>query len=94
VTLHTLLTQSLPELHVKPFPQGLHAVPPQSGADSWPFLTPSVQLAAWHTLLVHTRLAQSPGTLHAPPGPHAGHVPPQSTLVSEPLRTPSLQAGA
>jgi hypothetical protein len=95
VTLHTLLAQSLLELHALPPAQGPHVPPPQSTADSCPFFTPSVHVAAWHTLLEHTTLAQSPATLHGSPGPQPGQLPPpQSMLVSAPFLTPSLHAGA
>ena len=37
---------------------------------------------------------QSAATLHASPGLHAGHAPPQSSEVSVPFLTPSLHDGA
>jgi hypothetical protein len=56
--------------------------------------TPSVQLAAWHTLPVQTLLSQSAPELHDWPGVHTGQLgPPQSVSVSVPLVTPSGQIG-
>jgi hypothetical protein len=69
-------------------------LPPQSTSVSVPFFTKSVQSGAWHTLFVHTPLAQSDGAEHAFDVSHFGHaVPPQSTSVSLPFFTPSVQSG-
>jgi len=70
-------------------------LPPQSLSLSLPFFTPSVQLAAWHLLPLHTPVLQSAPVvqpwfgeqrLQEPP-------PPQSTSVSLPFSTMSLQVG-
>jgi hypothetical protein len=69
-------------------------VPPQSTAVSEPFITPSVQLAPWQMLLVHTPLWQSAETVQPEPfGQFVAQVPPQSTPVSLPFFTPSVQVG-
>jgi hypothetical protein len=61
-------------------------LPPQSVSLSVPFLTPSEQLAARHTLAVHTPLAQSELIAQPRPVLQAPQVPPpQSTSVSLPL---------
>lgn len=92
--MHTPLTQSETE------PQFLVAahllqLPPQSMSLSLPFFTPSVQIGAWHTLLVHTPLTQSELPVHALPAEHLPQPPPpQSTSVSLPFLTPSVQIGA
>jgi hypothetical protein len=85
-----LLAQSDAPLHVLPTAHG-EQLPPQSIADSVPFLKPSVQLGAAHTRLVQTPLAQSAPVAHPLPLAHAGHVPPpQSTPVSAPFLMPSV----
>jgi hypothetical protein len=54
-----------------------------------------LQLAAAQMLCVHTPDVQSPAAIQAWPVAHFGQlVPPQSTPVSAPLTTPSLQLGA
>jgi hypothetical protein len=80
--------QLLPVVH------GVHE-PPQSAPVSLPFLTPSVQAGAAHTLAEHTPLLQSVPALHASVAAHlAEQEPPQSTSVSSPLCVPSLHDGA
>jgi hypothetical protein len=54
--------QSALMLQARPFAQPAQVPPPQSMAVSLPFLTVSVQLAAWQTLLVQTPLGQSAPT--------------------------------
>jgi hypothetical protein len=63
---------------------------------SAPFLTPSVHVAARQIKSVpHTLLAQSLPTAQPWPAMHRGQAPPpQSTPVSAPFLTPSLQPGA
>src|SRR6202522_1987588 len=68
--------------------------PPQSTPVSVPFWIPSVQVGAWQVRgePPHTPLAQSLATSQSVPvaqGAHAG--PPQSTPVSAPSFTPSVQ---
>jgi hypothetical protein len=83
------LTQGLPAAH----PDG--QLPPQSTAVSAPFLTPSLQLGAWHTLPAHDALAQSAPVRQALPGAQRVAQPPlQSTSVSVPFATPSVHVGA
>ena len=65
----------------------------------WPFNAQGDPFgsAAWQTPAEQFPLWQSVPTLHILPFAHAGHPgppPPQSTSVSVPLRTPSLQVGA
>jgi hypothetical protein len=62
---------------------------------SRPFLTASVQLGATHRPLVHTRLLQSPPVPQPKPGSQRAQLakPPQSTPLSPPFCTPSLQEG-
>jgi hypothetical protein len=69
--------------------------PPQSTSVSVPFLTVSVGLGAAHTLLAHTKLAQSLATAQPLLGPQGvALLPPQSMSVSSPFLTPSLGAGS
>jgi hypothetical protein len=71
VPLQTPLAQSLAIVHPPPVPQRAHVeVPPQSVPDSSPFLTPSVQLGAWHAFIVQTPLTQSPPPVHPLPVGH------------------------
>jgi hypothetical protein len=73
-------------------------VPPQSMSVSSPFCTPSPQPGAVQTfgmVVEHEPLVQSPLTMHERPSEHVAHMPPpQSTSVSAPLRTVSLQVAA
>jgi hypothetical protein len=72
-------------------------VPPQSTSVSVPFFTRSVQPTVEHFFVVvsQTPLVQSPATAHPEALAHLfGHVPPQSTSVSEPFFTRSVQDGA
>jgi hypothetical protein len=56
------------------------------------FFTPSVGLLPWQLPPVHTALAQSGPMTQLLPGAHAAHCePPQSTSVSSPSFTPSVQ---
>jgi hypothetical protein len=48
---HTLLSQSTGTLHRLPGEHAGHAPPPQSGADSLPFCTLSLQVGSAQTLL-------------------------------------------
>jgi hypothetical protein len=85
-----VLAQSDAPLHVLPFAHG-EQLPPQSIADSVPFLKPSVQLGTPHTRPVQTPLVQSVPVAQPWPLAHAGHVPPpQSTPVSLAFKTLSL----
>jgi hypothetical protein len=94
--VHTPLAQSLGTVHAPPVAQRAHdVVPPQSTPLSPPFLTPSLQAGAWHTLPVHTPLEQSAATPQALPVAHfVLQLPPQSTSVSVPFFTVSVQLGA
>ena len=74
-----------------------HVAPPQSTSVSLPFFTPSEQLAPWHVSGVpeHTPLWQSEPALHVLPAAHLPQLaPPQSTSVSVPFLTKSVQLGA
>jgi hypothetical protein len=65
--------------------------PPQSVSVSVPFLTPSLQAAAWQTPLLHTLLVQSPPITQARVAPQGAHAPPpQSVSVSVPFLIASL----
>jgi hypothetical protein len=76
-------------------PQGRHVPPPQSVPVSEPFSTPSEQVAARQTLVVHTWLKQSRGRAQESPAAHPEQdAPPQSAEVSAPFFTPSEQLGA
>jgi hypothetical protein len=83
--------QSLVSAHLAQVP------PPQSTSVSVPFLTVSGQAAAWHFFGVplHTPLVQSVVAAHDSPVPQRAQVvaPPQSTPVSRPFFTTSLQLG-
>jgi hypothetical protein len=86
-----LARQDLPEAHL---PQ---VAPPQSMSVSVPFLTTSVQVAAWHRFGApeQTPLWQSPATVQSPFVAHPPQVPPpQSTSVSAPFSVPSVHVGA
>jgi hypothetical protein len=58
-----------------------------------PFFWLSVHFGDWHVPLVHTLLWQSVARVQGLPLWHGEQVPPQSTPVSEPFFTPSLQPG-
>jgi hypothetical protein len=95
--LHTPLAQSLPIVQPPPVPQRAHVeAPPQSTPDSEPFFTASVQLGAWHAVIVQTPLAQSAGAVHARLVAQRGQVvaPPQSVSLSPPFFTVSVHVGA
>jgi hypothetical protein len=87
--VHTLLMQSVGTL--QPPPAGhLAQLPPQSTSVSRPFMVPSLQLGALHTLPVQTPDVQSVPAAHARVTSHFGHAaPPQSTSVSRPFFTTS-----
>jgi hypothetical protein len=94
--VHTVLRQSEARLQTLPAAQALQAPPPpQSMSVSVPFLTPSVQVAAWHVLVVvpeHTLLLQSvPVTQILVLSQGEQLPPPQSVSVSVPFLVPSLQ---
>src|SRR5512132_3540798 len=65
--LHAPPTQSVPIEQAFPVAQRGHIAPPQSVSVSDPFFTASPQPAGAHLLLSgsHTRLVQSPSTLHS-----------------------------
>ena len=91
------LAQSLGLTHVSAGAHFLVQVAPQSTVGSLPFFTPSLQVGAWQRWVVarHTRLVQSPGS--AQPLLSAQgllQLDPQSTSVSLPFFTPSLQLPA
>src|SRR5262245_22441752 len=91
--IHTELAQSAAPLQARPSAHRLHD-PPQSIADSEPFLTPSEQVGTWQTCPAHTELAQSEASLHESQSVHGSHEPPQSIAVSNPFSIPSEQIGA
>ena len=94
VFVHLPLAQSLGLTHVSAGAHFLAQVAPQSTVGSLPFLTPSVQLGAWQRWVVagHTWLVQSFGS-RQPRLSAQGllQLDPQSTSVSLPFFTPSLQ---
>lgn len=95
---HTPLVQSPATLHSLPSAHlVVHVSPPQSTSVSPPFLTLSGQPGAWHFFGVpeHTPLEQSLAAAHCSPEPQRAHrlAPPQSTSVSTPFFTTSLQLG-
>src|SRR5687767_8294849 len=75
-----------------PFMQGEQKRPPQSVSVSEPFFSPSLHEAP-HTLFVHTPLTQSEPIPQARPLAHLPHAPPQSTSLSVPFLTMSMQVG-
>ena len=82
-------------MQVAPVTHAAHVGPPQSTADSWPFLTPSMHVAAWHFAPWQIPLWQSapaPQPWFTPQ--RAVQDPPQSTSVSAPFLTLSEQLGA
>jgi hypothetical protein len=103
----TPLAQFAPLLpHIRPvahgWPMGAAAhEPPQSTSLSLPFSMPSLQLAGVQVPFApQMPFRQSAATAQPLPSPHflpvgaATHEPPQSTAVSLPFFTPSLQVGA
>src|SRR5690606_27704797 len=74
-------------------------VPPQFRSDSRPLISPSSQVASTQRLMVLVTAAQMPlrqssPSLHFRSSLHAGHSPPQSTSVSEPFCSLSVQPGS
>jgi hypothetical protein len=61
--LQMLLMQSVPTLQLLPDGHAGHVPPPQSTSVSFPFLTRSVQVGAWHVPPMQTPLTQSEVTL-------------------------------
>ena len=96
--LAQLAPAPVPEPHIFPFAQPGQE-PPQSTSVSVLFFTPSAQLAAAQTPFRQTAFTQSPATAQAWPSGHflfvgeAAHEPPQSTAVSVPFFTVSVQLG-
>ncbi len=91
---HTLLTQSPCLRHFWVWTHAGQVAPPQSTSVSSPLCALSVQLALVQVLAVgsHTLLRQSVPLRHFLVSAHAGQVaPPQSTSVSSPLNTWSVQ---
>jgi len=79
-------------------PCASQVAPPQSTSVSSPFLTPSVHVGAWQVvpasvvLALQTPSTQSPATRQLLVSAHLPQVaPPQSTSVSSPSLTPSVQ---
>jgi hypothetical protein len=70
--------------------QGMQ-LPPQSTPVSLPFMMPSKQLGAAQAFPTQFPDRQSAATAHISPFPQAGHPPPQSTSVSVPSFTLSVQ---
>ena len=94
--VHEPLAQSPEAAHALPAAH-LPQLPPQSMSVSVPFFTPSEQVAPWHLSGApeHTPLWQSPATAHVAPVAHLPQLaPPQSTSVSVPFLTTSVQLGA
>lgn len=93
--VQTPLTHSLATPQVCPFAHLVLQVPPQSLADSSPFLTPSLQVAARQTFVVpveQTPVLQSLPIAQVFPTSQVEQVPPpQSIAVSEPFLTTSEQ---
>jgi hypothetical protein len=91
--VHVLVTQSAATAQVSAIWHLLGQPAPQSTVGSVPFSTPSLHVGAVHRCVVkvHTELAQSVATRQAARGAHPVQLPPQSTSVSLPLRTPSVQ---
>ncbi|MES1171648.1 MAG: hypothetical protein ABUL77_00290 [Bacteroidota bacterium] len=82
--------------HMRPLAQDGQD-PPQSTSVSVPLRVVSVQAAAAHLPVRHTPLVQSPITPQAWPSAQrrvGAHIPPQSTAVSVPFLTVSVQVGA
>jgi hypothetical protein len=88
----TRLSQSVLSSHVLSAKQGAQSGPPQSRSDSSPLRIESVQRALTHTSLSQLRLVQSLPCLQAAPlSQPLQPPPPQSTPVSRPFLTRSLQ---
>jgi len=72
--------------------------PPQSTSVSVPFWVPSLQLVAWQAPVMQSFEMQSVLSTHFLFASHALHMlvglPPQSTSVSRPFWTPSVQVAA
>src|SRR5512132_2706642 len=100
--LHAPPTQSVPIEQAFPVAQRGHIAPPQSVFVSDPFFTASPQPAGAHLLLSgsHTRLVQSPSTLHSTHVEAAEHSFPPSIVHADPvafgveLATPIEQASS
>jgi hypothetical protein len=94
---HTPLEQSPDTEQRRSFAHLAQAPPPQSTSVSVPFLTVSGQAGAWHFLGLpeHTPLPQSLAIAHDSPVVQRVQrlAPPQSTSVSTPFLTTSLQLG-
>jgi hypothetical protein len=91
---HTVVAQSPPVEHTWPVAHLVVHEPPQSTSLSLPSSTPSRQLDATHTSLstLHQADAQSALCTHFCLSAHGMQVaPPQSTSVSSPSITPSVQ---
>jgi hypothetical protein len=93
----TPLVQSLDTEQRKSFAHLAQVLPPQSTSVSVPFFTVSGQAGAWHFFgsPAHTLLEQSPASAHDSPVAQRVQrlAPPQSTSVSTPFLTTSLQLG-
>ena len=102
-SLQLRLAQSSPDVHGEPPPQPWQ-LPPQSTSVSSPLFTPSRQKAGVgfivgdsvgatesHIPSLQLKLAQSSPDVHEAPPPQPWQLPPQSTSVSSPLLTPSMQ---
>ena len=100
-TSQLLLVQSLFVAQPSPSAHALH-IPPQSGAVSVPFCTPSLQVEGVQVPLApHSLSAQSLPVAHIFPSAQAGAwsalplpLPPQSVSDSVPFFTPSVAVGA
>jgi hypothetical protein len=94
-TLGSALSHAKPAVSTQAL-QPSAALPLASSQVSAPFFTPSPQAGAWQMPPVHTPLAQSAAPPHTLPSAHlfaGAQEPPQSTSVSVPFFTVSLQAG-
>ena len=92
--VHVPLAQSLGLTHTSVDAHFLVHVEPQSTVGSLPFFTPSVQLGAWQVWVAarHTWLVQSLASAQPLLSAHGLlQLDPQSTSVSLPFFTPSLQ---
>src|SRR5882724_7318678 len=81
LVVQTLLVQSVPVAHARPFAQPAHMFPPQSVSVSAAFFTVSLQVGARQVPPVQTPLVQSADTMHALPSTHffvGAQTPPQS----------------
>jgi hypothetical protein len=95
--MHDPDAQSPATEHPSPVPHRVEQLPPQSRPVSSPLRTPSLHAAVAQTLPVHLPLVgivQSSSSPHRLPMPHRVHDPPQSSSVSSPFWTPSVQPGA